>query len=101
MIALAHQRVRALYAQLYTAQTTDGCQVRFPTSGFKETMQHAADWRVLLVLPHLPELIGQAVPLWAEPSHKAHQPNARVFRHYRVKAAFPDGQAFVRIVLRE
>ena len=101
VIALARQRARVLYAQLETAQTTDGRQVRFPTSGFKETMQHAADRRVLLALPHLPELIGQAVPLWVEPSHKAHQPNVRAFRHYGVKAAFPDGQAFVRIVLRE
>ena len=101
VMAVARQRAREMYRQLGTAETADGRVVRFPMSGFKETAQHAADRRVLLVIPRLPVLLEQAHHLWTEPSSKANKPNVLAFHHYGVKASFGGRQAFVRLVLRE
>ncbi len=100
-IAAARSRARQLYKALKPVKTIDGRQVEFPVSGFKETAQHAADRRVLLVMQKLGELIERAQPLWRDALNDPKRPNVVAFHNYGVKASFPSGEAFVRIVLRE
>lgn len=100
-IAIAKIRAKAIYRSLEPTTTSVGARFSFPMSGFKETVQHAADRRVLLVIPCLGRLIRAAILLWSEASTKADKPNIKSFHHVGVKAAFPTGDAYVRIVLRE
>ena len=100
-IAAARSRAKQLYKALKPVKTIDGRQVEFPISGFKETAQHAADRRVLLVIQKLGELIERAQPLWRDALNDPKRPNVVAFHNYGVKASFPSGEAFVRIVLRE
>lgn len=60
-IKAARAIARDVYKQLRqsSAHTRDGRTVRFGMSGFKETAQHAADRRVLEVIPQLRELIKE------------------------------------------
>ena len=97
-VRLARETYRGL--QTETAKTTDGRRVRFGGVGFRETAHHAADRRVLEIIPQLPELLNKALPLWSDGAPPADR-NIKAFHHYGIKTRFARGEAYVRLVVRE
>lgn len=98
-VKLAREAYRALQTEV--AQTADGRRVRFGGAGFRETAHHSADRRVLEIIPHLREMIGEAAPLWSDTVVPPSDKNIKAFHHYGIKTRFANGEAFVRIVVRE
>jgi len=81
------EKAREIYNSFLgkTVETTDGRRVGFTKTGIKETISHSADERVLYVIPELPELIKNAIPLWSESTTRANQPNIKALHNYGIK----------------
>ena len=82
-------------------QTVDGRRVGFGLAGFHEIANHSADRRVLEIIPSLPAILRDAVPLWSEAPRTVSAGGARAFHYYARKARFFDGEAIVTVLVRE
>lgn len=81
--------------------TVDGRKVEFTMTGFKEMARHSADSRVLQMIPSLPGLIRQALPLFSEPNADTSKPNIKAYHHYAIKGTLGNGDFYIRLVARE
>ena len=81
--------------------TKDGREIEFTMTGFKEMARHSADSRVMRIIPSLPQLIENALPIFSELNRDASKPNIKAYHHYAIKATLGDGDFFVRLVARE
>jgi len=98
---IAFGKIRMVEGRPRTVLTRDGREVFFGMRGFKETARHSADARVLQVIPQLPEIIKDAVPLWDEAPDSQESPQIKRWRYYGAKAVFEGSPAYVKILLRE
>lgn len=78
----------------------DGADVQFTSRGWREASHHAADRRVLDLIPDIRELMENAVPLFEEAARDPTSPNTKAYRNYAVKVAGPGGDYFARFVVR-